>query len=166
MQTAHLTYDALLSPFLYIIGLIIFQVLSWRLQLLWCKKVRFEILQVFIIFAAFPLLFLIFGMELRLWLLLYSLCLAYLMTYPAAAAKSPSLLILLILKGEKNGLPYEEIKNRLSAQVDLVGDRMSDLKSDGLMKSSSEKQTTFVGRCLGAFFYHYRRWIGLEAGGG
>jgi hypothetical protein len=94
-----------------------------------------------------------------------SLAAAYIMTYPALQANSPSLVMILHIEASMpEGLTSGELGGLFDAQG-LVGDRIEDLKTSGLIKvEGSRCAITPKGRALLAPFIILRRLLGLPAG--
>jgi hypothetical protein len=99
-------------------------------------------------------------------LLHLALSAAYVQTYPASQARSPSLLIALAVGDAPDGLTREEIAARLPGG-ELVGTRIEDLSANALVR---RKGDLFVaspaGLALAGFFHGYRRLLGLGRGKG
>lgn len=90
---------------------------------------------------------------------------AYIMTYPALQASSPSLVIVLRIKAAMpEGLTAGELGGLFDAKG-LVVERMDDLKNSGLIVVTGSKcAITARGRMLLAPFVLLRMLLGLKAG--
>lgn len=156
-------YGSVLTEFLISI---ILQIVVWRR--LWKKhgKIPRQMAMLFLLFAGLPLLSFAFDHSIDRLFLALALGGAYIMTFPAAAAESPTILIIDIL--DKNGPQGEiEISEKLRARVNLSEDRVADLESDGLGSRDGKKlKVTFPGRAIGYVFWTYRRLLGLPIGEG
>ena len=97
------------------------------------------------------------------YMLFLSICAAWVASYPAVAAASPSLLILLALRGRPEGLTAAEIAQAISLQDNSLR-RVEDAVADGLVRRRGDGlELTPLGRAVFQFFKIYRRAIGLEA---
>lgn len=93
---------------------------------------------------------------------------AYIQSYPAAQAQSPTLLIALALKKAPQGLTDEEIAAALPREK-LVGDRVQDLLDAGLVEAGEKPGTvrlTGSGAALLPPFRALRAILGLPEGRG
>lgn len=99
--------------------------------------------------------------------LLASACAAaYIQTYPAAQARSPTLVIVGLLAESAGGLSEAELRRALSS-TPLVGARVSDLVDAGwLVREGRGLRLGPPGRRLVGLFSRYRAFLGLEAGRG
>lgn len=98
--------------------------------------------------------------------LLFTLSLgtAYMMSFPAAAAQSPTLV--LVNSVVKNNLKTED-EVYLSLGGRLVKDRLEDLQSDGLVYVENDKiKLKNAGRSLAQIFIRIRQFLGLPEGQG
>lgn len=156
-------YFSVLGQFLIALAV---QIVLWRALRTKDDVVPAQILWLFLLFLGGPLIHFCFDPSLSRLILALGLGCTYIMSFPAAAAKSPSLLIINLL--DKNGpLSKFELEQALAKSVNLVGDRMRDLKADGLVHSSSEHfHPSRIGRFLGYVFWYYRRILGLPLGEG
>ncbi len=100
-------------------------------------------------------------------LLHLSLGAAYIMSYPAVEALSPSLAITLMLKGAgASGLGREDLLGIFSDTV-VLGPRLADLERAGMITSSDGSiSITGRGRALVRPFILLRRILGLSEGAG
>ncbi|GMR05078.1 MAG: hypothetical protein BMS9Abin23_1010 [Thermodesulfobacteriota bacterium] len=99
-------------------------------------------------------------------LLHLSLSSAYILTYPAVEALSPSLVIVLLIGENEEGLERRDLAGVLADDV-LLTPRISDLIEMKLVnKSGDYLRLTGKGNFLIRFFIIYRRFIGLPAGRG
>lgn len=133
----------------------------------------------FLIFFLIPfvlaaLSFIIYSLPvdgLRVWagalLLHLSLGAAYIMSYPAVEALSPSLAITLMLKGAgRGGLGREDLLAAFDNEV-VLGPRLADLERAGLITSADGSiSITRRGRALVMPFIALRRILGLGEGAG
>lgn len=95
-----------------------------------------------------------------------SLAAAYIVSYPAMEAGSPSLTIVSnIAKAGKSGLDKNEIYNAMTDET-LVIARITDLLNDGLIRASSDKYIlTLKGRLLADVFAWFRKLLNAPKGG-
>lgn len=100
-------------------------------------------------------------------LLHLSLGSAYIMSYPAVEALSPSLAIMLMLKGAgASGLGREDLLGIFSDEV-VLGPRLADLERAGMITlSDGSISITGRGRTLVMPFVFLRRILGLSEGAG
>ncbi|MGE3760112.1 MAG: hypothetical protein AB7H97_20270 [Pseudobdellovibrionaceae bacterium] len=142
---------------------VILQIILWRLLRRPDDTVPFQILILFALFLGGPLV--AFALQPSFDQLVIGLGLGscYIMSFPAAAAKSPTIVILHVLRKSK-GLAQPELEAELAKQLDLKGDRLRDLKADGLYTESG--RPSLSGRILGYMFYSYRRILGIPLGEG
>jgi hypothetical protein len=91
---------------------------------------------------------------------------AYVQTYPAVQAQSPTLAILLAVGAAPEGLDDAGIVQALDATA-LVGERASDLVRNGLLVCEGTRiRPSWAGRIIAVAFGAYRRWLGLSRLGG
>src|SRR5579859_2139445 len=91
---------------------------------------------------------------------------AYVQTYPATQARSPTLTILVALGHAPQGLDRAGILAALDA-FGLVGERVEDLQRNALVRREGDRLVlTRPGRLLARAFGLYRRWLGLGSLGG
>jgi hypothetical protein len=147
-------------------------VLYWR----WAKP-RAHILLLLVIFFALPTTLAFLGaarlstwlgsgrQALALTLLHWALAAAYVQSFPAAQARSPSLAILLALgEAGASGLTEQDIRDRASA--DSLSLRITDLTADGLVSVSDQRLClSRAGRLLAVAFRALRRGISPAGGG-
>jgi hypothetical protein len=147
---------------LFIASLIV-QSLVWRTLCRPDGVVPFQIIILFALFWGVPLAY--FGYQPSFDQLVLSLALGscYIMSFPAAAAKSPTVMILWLLK-KSGGLTKAELESALSKELDLKGDRMKDLQADGLYTAGG--RPSLSGRVLGYAFFSYRKILGIPLGEG
>lgn len=103
---------------------------------------------------------------LRLCLFYISLALAYIISYSAIEADSPSLTITLkIAAAGKNGLEKSEIDSLLTDEV-LLFPRLDDLVRDGLAVLDSDRyRLTSKGKRFIGIFIFFRKLLGAAKGG-
>lgn len=92
---------------------------------------------------------------------------AYILTYPAIQAWSPSLYIVYLIRNSGKTLSRAEIAERISAES-LINERIQDLLDEGLLRSESNG-TVYLsakGNALALFFIKFRQLLGLGEGGG
>ncbi len=146
--------------------LLLVQLLLWR-----PFKIKKQMLWLFVIFLFVPIVSIAWlrdQADLAAGAFL-ALCIsaAYVQTFPAAQARSPSLVILnLIAGGGPDGMAREELLSRMSASG-LLEDRIQDLGNDGLISTEDGKvRLRGPGRLLAAVFFYYRRVLNLPRGMG
>jgi hypothetical protein len=100
-------------------------------------------------------------------LLHWALSSAYIQTYPAAQARSPSLEIAYaVVKSMPRGLSREELLASLNTGL-LVRDRLDDLVANGLVRAAGERYVlTRFSRYLIRVFLAFRALLGLSKRGG
>ncbi len=99
-------------------------------------------------------------------LLHYSLSAAYIMTYPAVEALSPTLVIALFMGESSTATAHEELI-RLFPEESILTPRIMDLARAKLVRLDNETLSlTFRGRVLIQFFILFRAFIGLKPGRG
>jgi len=169
----------LLSGIIIFIISILIHVLIWRIRF-----PRQRGLTLFFVFFLLPLiiwlLYLFFaftgvlppgyGPELidgaAILLLHFSLSAAYIMTYPAVEALSPTLVIALFMGESSTATAYEEL-SRLFPEESILTPRIMDLVGAKLVRLNSETLSmTLRGRMLLQFFICFRAFIGLKPGKG
>lgn len=101
------------------------------------------------------------------YLLHFGLSSAYIMTYPAVEAVSPSLVMALMLgRAGPRGVARDEIEEFFATDR-VLAPRFRDLVDSGLVTESDGSFTlTDRGRALIRFFVVFRKIIGLPAGQG
>ena len=101
------------------------------------------------------------------YLLHVSLSCAYIMSYPAVEAVSPSLVIALMLgRAGERGVASGEIERFFASDV-VLAPRFRDLVDSGFASESGGAFTlTPRGRAIIRFFILFRRIMGLPEGGG
>jgi hypothetical protein len=91
---------------------------------------------------------------------------AYVQTYPAVQAQSPTLSILLAIGATPGGLDEAGIVRALDA-TGLVGERASDLlRNKLLVREGTRIRPSAAGQVMATTFRAYRRWLGLSPLGG
>lgn len=148
------------SLFLFIFCL---QVMIWK-----PFRIRKQMLSLAILYFIFPLF--IFSALLMLevpfesvaskGIVYFSLACAYVISFPAVQAQSPSLQILIeVARSQKtNALDRTKLHERLHAES-LLNDRMKDLSQDQLMVGT---KLSWGGKALAHIFSKYRKCIGLK----
>lgn len=141
--------------------LLVLQILCWKLL-----RVKRQILGLFFIYFALPTIFfycLPFSLEQRfvvpyLCVFYYGLAMAYVISFPAIQAESPSLGLLLLLRSRHDTGGWDE-KDLVEtyAQKSLLQDRLDDLRNDGLTDAGG--RISFAGRLLARVFLAYRSLI-------
>lgn len=103
---------------------------------------------------------------LAVFLLHFALSSAYIMTYPAVEALSPSLVLVLLIGESSGGLTHKDLSGVFADDI-LLNPRITDLHDMNLIRESGGGlYLTFKGRLLIHFFVLYRSFIGLPAGRG
>ncbi|MFO1436507.1 MAG: hypothetical protein U1F34_09235 [Gammaproteobacteria bacterium] len=105
---------------------------------------------------------------LLIYVLYLSITCAYIQTYPALREEIPSFRILrAIAASGAKGLTEGEIIAQIQ-DARLFGQKIDDLKNDGLIKVDSQglMMLTPSGRSLATMFYRYRRLLGVGQGDG
>lgn len=99
-------------------------------------------------------------------LLHYSLSSAYIMTYPALEAISPSLVLVLLIGRSREGFSKKDLSGFFDNAI-ILSPRIADLHEMNLI---SEREGSLYlnrkGRLLIYFFVIYRSFLGLPAGRG
>ncbi|TAN40603.1 MAG: hypothetical protein EPN25_07025 [Nitrospirae bacterium] len=172
MNSSVLLYGTLL----FLVSLVL-HVIIWRIRV-----PRHDALVLFFIFLGAPSVLFFAGHEIRnviqattlarietiyALLLHFALSCAYIASYPAAQAISPSLDILLVIASSEFGRLTEKEINAYYPDTELVSARINDLKRSVLIAQGHHGLTlTFPGRVVTFFFITYRRLLGLKAGEG
>jgi hypothetical protein len=145
---------------------LILQVAVWRISRRPAGQVPMSILWLFLLFGAGPVVdYFVCG---NLDQLVLGLALGgfYLMSFPAAAAQSPTILVVDMLS-RRGPMSEAELLQELNLSVDLVNDRIADMKADGLAGSKDgQLKIRTTGVILGNCFWLYRRLLGLPIGDG
>lgn len=136
--------------------LFVAQIFLWRYL-----KPRRQILTLFALYF-FPAVFLLFFAP-PAGVFLLGISAAYVMTFPAIQAESPTLRLMRLLR-ENGGEMAESDLIRLLGEESILNDRMRDLVSDGL--TGEKGQLGLAGLQLAKFFRFYRRLAGLKEGNG
>ncbi|MBU6375848.1 MAG: hypothetical protein KGQ59_07630, partial [Bdellovibrionales bacterium] len=156
-------YSSVMAQFA--VGLVL-QIFLWRFLGRNGRPVPRQMALLFLVFAIFPVLHFLIHRSLDHLVAALALGGAYIMSFPAASAQSPTLLITDELSRQPQGLSETELMVRMSQRVNLVGDRVDDLKADGLCTGDGEQaQPSRFGIILGYIFWVYRRCLGLPMGG-
>ncbi|MBF0441916.1 MAG: hypothetical protein HQK54_08440 [Oligoflexales bacterium] len=93
---------------------------------------------------------------------------AYIQTYPAVQAYSPSLRIISLIGSSKNGLSKDEIvKGAFNLGSDCM-ERFEDLLTENfiMINEGNKLILSKKGALLAAVFFRYRRFLGLSTGEG
>ncbi len=99
-------------------------------------------------------------------LLHFALSSAYIMTYPAVEAVSPSLVLVLLIGESGGGLTHKDLAGVFADDI-LLNPRINDLRDMNLIgESGGGLCLTLKGRLLIHFFVLYRSFIGLPVGRG
>lgn len=100
-------------------------------------------------------------------LLYFSLAAAYVQTYPAFQAISPSLKIVYFIGSSPDGMSIADIE-KLFPREALIEDRFKDLVAEGFVKISPEGSIIFLskGQALAQPFVMFRKFLGLAEGKG
>ena len=165
------TFDLLLWCVGSFAGLMLVHVLVWR-----AFKVRKQILWLFLIFLGVPTVTLLAALvrhsdpiEWSLWyLLMFTLSCCYILFFPAVQTESPTLAMVRHIDRNKRsgGLTRDEIMAAMCTDQPIQ-DRLIDLRNNGLIRASAGPQRlSGPGRLVAAFFYWYRRAMGLPCGEG
>ena len=142
---------------------LLIQVVLWRLLKRPDDVVPCQIVILFLLFWLIPM---VYSFAFPSWdrmALSLALGACYIMSFPAASAKSPTVMIFYILH-RSGGLTPAELETRLAAELDLKGDRLKDLKADGLYTGGGKP--SLAGRILGYTFWAYRWILGIPLGEG
>lgn len=167
---------AIILPALIFVFCLFIHALIWRLRLPANRA-----LALFIIFVLLPLIaegayallsssFLrLPGLAMEEWLaaglLQLAFASAYIMTYPAFEALSPSLVIVL-LAGDRGGIAVKDLSGFFSDEA-LFAPRIKDLLDSKLAREQDGVLSiTAKGRFLAGFFVFMRSFLGLPKGGG
>jgi hypothetical protein len=99
-------------------------------------------------------------------LFVFSFAAAYIITYSAIEADSPTLvLVQLVWRAGPRGLREADLRTLLSDDV-LVKPRLADLVRDGMLIPDADGyRLTFKGRCFCCIFISFRALLGAQKGG-
>jgi len=169
----------LLAGILIFMGCLFVHAALWRVRL-----PRLRALTLFFIFFIVPLLvwafysFFVFTSVLppgyapgffegaAILLLHFALSAAYILSYPAVEAISPTLAIVLFL-GDSEDAPRHENLERLFPNESILTPRIMDLiEANLVMRNDETLSLTLKGRVLVNFFILFRSFIGLKEGRG
>lgn len=148
-------------------------IILWRLRKP-LNDVRVLLVIFFLLPVPFFLLCLLFTRNLwtieeasLVFVLHYCLSLAYIASYPAAQAHSPSLdIVLKIARSPRSELTDKEIIDSWGGQ-DFLVDRIADLKTGGLIVCCSDVfRLSLPGKMLLMSYRAYRRFLGMPFGRG
>ncbi len=148
---------------LIFLACLIIQVILWRLLRRPDDVVPYQIVILFLLFWLIPVIYSLAFLSWDRMILSLALGSTYIMSFPAASAKSPTVMIFYILH-RSGGLTPKELESRLATELDLKGDRMKDLQADGLYTGSGKP--SLAGQILGYTFWTYRRILGIPLGEG
>lgn len=99
-------------------------------------------------------------------LLFFAISCAYIQTYPAIQAWSPTLKIIYYLQKSKSGLSFKEMENLFSDKA-LLADRLDDLFKEKLVyQSDNVLKLSLKSKFMAWTFYLYRQLLGLQQGEG
>lgn len=132
------------------------QILFWRIL-----RPRRQILALFGTYLLPPVFLLFFAPAAGVFLL--GLSAAYVMTFPAIQAESPTLRLIRLLYEAGGELEEQEVF-RLLGEESILGDRKRDLADDRLTGDGG--RLSGAGRLLACFFRFYRRLAGLREANG
>jgi predicted permease len=139
------------------VGSFLFQVFVWRVFR--PRRQIFSLAAVYLV-CPVPLFLFLPPALLGAALLLYgSACCAYIMTFPAIQARSPSTQLLLWV-WRKGGASAQEIIAALSSKG-LIEDRKNDLSDDGLA-SKDGQSLPWAGWLIATFFRVYRNLMRIS----
>lgn len=169
----------LLTGFLTFLFCLIFHIFFWRI-----RRPKNDIFALFLIFFKFPLLFFagyfiwnLLNLPVPLvvpineitaiFILHVSLSSAYIQTYPAAQAISPTLeIMLIVLKYMPQGISQSDILQNFHKKK-LTSSRLEDLLNTKLIRQEQGFFTlTPIGKCFINFFVLHRNLLGLKYKGG
>lgn len=142
---------------------LILQIILWRSLRRPDDTIPFQIIILFLLFLGVPVVYSLLNPSIDRLVMGLGLGSCYIMSFPAAAAKSPTIVILHVLR-KSGGLTRPQLETELAKQLDLKGDRERDLKADGLY--TNEGRPSLSGRMLGTMFYTYRKVLGIPLGEG
>jgi cellulose synthase/poly-beta-1,6-N-acetylglucosamine synthase-like glycosyltransferase len=145
------------------VACLIVQIILWRALRRPDDTVPFQIIILFALFLGGPVIYSLIYPSLDRLVIGLGLGSCYIMSFPAAAAKSPTIVILHVLR-KTGGLTRPQLETELAKQLDLKGDRLRDLKADGLY--TDQGRPSLSGRTLGWMFWTYRRILGIPLGEG
>lgn len=141
------------SVFLLLFAL---QVLAWRIF-----RPKRQMLALFLIYFG-P----VFGLAyfiLPAGIFLFALSAAYVMTFPAIQAQSPTLLLIQEIK-RRGGRVGEDDLGAIFNERLLLEERKKDLSRDGLVNADGSMGR--FGKALAVVFLLYRRMLGISGGTG
>lgn len=145
------------------IACLVLQIILWRTLRRPDDTVPFQIMILFALFLGGPVIYSLIDPSIDRLVIGLGLGSCYIMSFPAAAAKSPTIVILHVLR-KSGGLSRPQLEIELAKQLDLKGDRLRDLKADGLY--TDQGRPSFSGRLLGHMFWTYRKVLGIPLGEG
>lgn len=155
---------ALFDGLLLFVGLLILQLFIWRVL-----KPKKQMLLLLVLFFVLPFVLTAYSFYIEsglvfIFLVTLAIGTAYVMSFPAAAAQSPTLV--LVNSVIKNNLKTEgEIYQSLGGR--LVKDRLDDLQSDGLVYIENDQiKLKKAGQLLAICFIKFRQFLGLPEGQG
>ncbi len=148
---------------LFFLVALIFQIFVWRII-----KVKKIIFWLFFIFFVFMPVFMAFTItfEIKTFFLYFLIAAAYIQTFPAIQADSPTLKIINLIGNSKEGISKEKITKAFS-EYSLREERISDLITEGfLIKDNENFVLTKKGLLLAKLFIAYRKILGIGEGKG
>lgn len=165
-------------PFLFTIGVFLFafllHIVIWRIRI--PRRQTEALLLIFIITFALGVFFLdriVLPSKVALWrayleisVFYLSLVIAYLLSYPAIAALSPSLVICdIISRSKTHGVSKSDVELLLNDEV-LIKPRIEDLVNDNMVCYSDGKyRLAKKGRLLVSIFVLFRNILRIPKGG-
>ncbi len=167
----YMPFRILALSLLLFMGVFMLHVAVWRLF-----RVCREMLLLALLFLAVPgvalVVVLVAGWlapaeTLAMALMVYSLSVAYIQTYPGLKDDIPSFRILMLLdQAGREGLTESEILARIGEQS-LFAFKVAELENDSLVIRDGDRvRLTPAGRILATVFRSYRRLLGLGLGKG
>jgi hypothetical protein len=95
-------------------------------------------------------------------ILLSSLLLAYIQTYPALREDIPSVKILMLVN-QHQGINFKELIDNKKLNKDLKGSKENDLLNDGfIIDKKTHFELTKIGKFIAQIFKFYRKLINIQ----
>lgn len=95
-------------------------------------------------------------------ILLSSLLLAYIQTYPALREDIPSVKILMLVN-QHQGINFKELIDNKKLNKDLKGSKENDLLNDGfIIDKKTHFELTQIGKIIAQIFKFYRKLINIQ----